>query len=70
MKRTMKKFEMPKLEVIGLSANLACAGAKGGNFEFATKTTYKFGQNELTQAALSMESNADTIYNNLSGVES
>lgn len=53
----MKKFEMPKLEVIGLSANLACAGAdaKGGNFEFATKTSYnKFTSEQVFSAAMNM----------------
>lgn len=42
----MKKFEMPKFEVIGLTKDLAFAGAsdKGANFEFAPKTTYSLGE--------------------------
>lgn len=40
----MKKFEMPKFEMIKMSADFAFAGAscnKGTNFEFAIpKTTY------------------------------
>ncbi len=37
---------MPKFEVIGLTKDLAFAGAsdKGANFEFAPKTTYSLGE--------------------------
>lgn len=55
MNFTMKKFVMPKFEMVGLTADLAFAGAssKGGSFEFATpKTTFnvsgnKFSRNEM-----------------------
>ena len=60
----MKKFEMPKFEVIGLTKDLAYAGAsdKGANFEFAPKTTYGVGDgNKFTKgqimAALEVEDN-------------
>ena len=55
----MKKFVMPKFEMVGLTADVAFAGAssKGGSFEFATpKTTFsvsgdKFSRNELLMAS-------------------
>ena len=54
MNLTMKKFEMPKFEVIGLTKDLAFAGAsdKGANFEFAPKTTYGVDGNKFSKAQI------------------
>lgn len=54
MNLTMKKFEMPKFEVIGLTKDLAFAGAsdKGANFEFAPKTTYSAGSDKFTRSEI------------------
>lgn len=46
---------MPKFEVIGLTKDLAYAGAsdKGANFEFAPKTTYSLGEgNKFSKAQI------------------
>lgn len=56
MRLTMKKFEMPKFEMIGLSKDLAFAGAsdKGANVEFANipKTTFGIGGGRFSRAAV------------------
>lgn len=61
MNLTMKKFEMPKFEVIGLTKDLAFAGAsdKGANFEFAPKTTYSAGSDKFTRSEILASLEAD-----------
>ena len=70
---TMKKFEMPKFEMIGLSKDLAFAGAsdKGANVEFAIpKTTFKLGSGKFSRNALiSQALSSDITGMNTSGLE-
>lgn len=69
----MKKFEMPKFEMIGLSKDLAFAGAsdKAANVEFAIpKTTFNLGGSKFSRNALiSRAVSSDIAGMNTSGVD-